>query len=187
VVDRVGTTAYPLSRRVLIYKRTHTGDPDGTGQFGIHDCMGGVRNRHFGAVIGIGGISAEPISQRIDGRLTWVGIGPHRLPGDGRKGPIIVFDHFLLLERKGPNLAGLAPRLARHMYVTNRRHVMSDTLAEPLQLEVRAILALALRAPPSPVRGNTGAATVLGTRRCMTKSPRRPFPHTERRKSTRHC
>jgi hypothetical protein len=29
--------------RTLIYKRTHTGDPDANGCFGIYDCMGRVR------------------------------------------------------------------------------------------------------------------------------------------------
>lgn len=33
--------------RTLIYKRTHVGDPDPGGRFGIHDCMGQVRNRDF--------------------------------------------------------------------------------------------------------------------------------------------
>jgi len=46
--------------RILIYKRTHTGDPDLKGRFGIHDCMGRVRDYDYDAVIGVGGIvSAE--------------------------------------------------------------------------------------------------------------------------------
>jgi hypothetical protein len=28
--------------RVLVYKRTHNGDPDQFGCFGVHDCMGEV-------------------------------------------------------------------------------------------------------------------------------------------------
>ena len=32
--------------RTLIYKRTHSGDPDPTsGRFGVRDCMGKVRDR----------------------------------------------------------------------------------------------------------------------------------------------
>jgi hypothetical protein len=47
--------------RTLIYKRTHTGDPDPeTGVFGNNDCMGEVRCWDFDAVIGIGGIGEEP-------------------------------------------------------------------------------------------------------------------------------
>ena len=42
--------------RTLIYKRTHLGDPDLFGTFGINDCMGEVRARQFDAVIGVGGI-----------------------------------------------------------------------------------------------------------------------------------
>ena len=39
--------------QTLIYKRTHKGDPDKQGRFGIHDCMGRVRSRDFDAVIGM--------------------------------------------------------------------------------------------------------------------------------------
>lgn len=46
--------------RTLIYKRTHPGDPDETGRFGIHDCMGKVRSWQFDAVVGEGGIGPEP-------------------------------------------------------------------------------------------------------------------------------
>jgi hypothetical protein len=45
------------SMNTLVYKRTHTGDPDESGIFGIHDCMGQVRGWNFGAVIGVGGKS----------------------------------------------------------------------------------------------------------------------------------
>ena len=38
--------------RTLIYKRTHPGDPDAKGRFGIYDCMGRVRAWDFEAVIG---------------------------------------------------------------------------------------------------------------------------------------
>jgi hypothetical protein len=43
--------------RTFIYKRTHQGDPDNQGWFGIQDCMGSLRRRDFDAVIGVGGIS----------------------------------------------------------------------------------------------------------------------------------
>ena len=33
--------------RVLVYKRTHVGDPDARGRFGIHDCMGQDRSWHY--------------------------------------------------------------------------------------------------------------------------------------------
>jgi hypothetical protein len=66
--------------RTLIYKRTHTGDPDPTtGVFGNHDCMGSVRGWQFDAVIGVGGVGREPKSHRIAGKLTWIGINPERI------------------------------------------------------------------------------------------------------------
>ena len=46
--------------RVLIYKRTHPFDPNAEGVFGCEDCMGAVRRRRFQAVIGVGGLGAEP-------------------------------------------------------------------------------------------------------------------------------
>src|SRR2546425_11530153 len=61
--------------RTLIYKRTHSGDPDPTsGLFGVHDCMRRDRARMFDAVIGVGGSGDEPRRSRIAGKLTWVGI-----------------------------------------------------------------------------------------------------------------
>lgn len=79
--------------RALIYKRTHTGDPDRFGRFGINDCMGGIRNLRFDAVISVGGIGAEPQSFGIAQKLTWIGIGPRRSSaGSGRRGDIITFD-----------------------------------------------------------------------------------------------
>jgi len=45
--------------RILVYKRTHNGDPDQIGRFGAYDCMGSVRRREFDAVIDVGGIGPE--------------------------------------------------------------------------------------------------------------------------------
>jgi len=74
-----------LQVQTLIYKRTHSGDPDPkTGVFGNHDCMGKVRGWPFDAVIGIGGVGQEPQSHRIAGRLTWIGIGPQAIDYIGR-------------------------------------------------------------------------------------------------------
>lgn len=60
--------------RVLIYKRTHIGDPNARGEFGCSDCMRQIRGYRYDAVIGIGGSSYEPRSHAIDGRITWVGV-----------------------------------------------------------------------------------------------------------------
>ena len=61
--------------RTLIYKRTHHGDPDATGQFGIHDCMGRGRAWDFEAVIGVGGVGPEPRSQGLDCKVNWIILG----------------------------------------------------------------------------------------------------------------
>src|SRR3989442_10716413 len=93
--------------RTLIYKRTHSNDPDPrTGVFGNRDCMGQVRAWDFDAVIGIGGVGDEPRRHRIAGKLTWIGIGPQRLYDDpDRRGPQVTFRHFLYLGENGPLLA----------------------------------------------------------------------------------
>ncbi len=61
--------------RTLIYKRTHSGDPDHAGWFGVNDCMGRVRAWSFEAVIGVGGTGREARREGIARNLTWVGIG----------------------------------------------------------------------------------------------------------------
>jgi len=37
--------------RILTYKRTHTGDPSPDGVFGVHDCMGRIRDLSYDAII----------------------------------------------------------------------------------------------------------------------------------------
>lgn len=64
--------------RTLVYKRTHNGDPDAEGRFGIHDCMGQVRAYGYEAVIGVGGVGDEPEECGIARRVNWIGIGPHK-------------------------------------------------------------------------------------------------------------
>ena len=103
---------------MLIYKRTHTGDPTSEGIFGLSDCMGRVRAREFYAVIGVGGTSAEPRSIGIVSRLPGFGVGAHRsvsIPV-GYRGPIVEFDRFRLFEQDGPKLDSIAPALARHLF-----------------------------------------------------------------------
>lgn len=114
-----------MSLRILTYKRTHIGDPDSIGQFGINDCMGRVRNRSFDAVIGVGGIGPEPRSVGIAGKLTWVGIGPRRAAGP-RRGDILSFEHFLLLDTDGPDFRHVAPNLARRLFDGRVRALLTD-------------------------------------------------------------
>jgi hypothetical protein len=139
--------------RVLVYKRTHHGDPDQYGQFGINDCMGRVRARDFDAVVGVGGIGSEPRKAGIAGKVNWIGIGPHKRPG--RRGPIVTFDHFLDFGVNGPDFTHLAPRLAARMYGRNVRSTNYDVNGP--RDEIADILSLAKNALPSRRRRKFGA------------------------------
>lgn len=116
--------------RILTYKRTHTGDPDEGGGFGIKDCMGRVRNWNFDAVIGVGGIGPEPRSHDIEGRVTWLGRNPAWHPHPLGYGQIVTFASFVLLDSSGPRLVGLAPLLARRMYEKGARVLLKSYSAE---------------------------------------------------------
>lgn len=134
--------------RTLIYKRTHTGDPDPiSGTFGNRDCMGRLRSWNFDAIIGIGGIGSEPKRHRIAGRLTWVGIGPRILRWDfDARGPQLIFRKFVCFDETGPLMRNRFPALARHIYDTNCRHWMHISSAQStsaIDLEVESILQLA--------------------------------------------
>jgi hypothetical protein len=141
--------------RTLIYKRTHPGDPDRKGRFGIEDCMGQVRTWRFDAVIGVGGIGAEPKSHGLD-RV-----------GTARRGPVLTFDHFWLRESRGPSFTKMAPRLAARLYSRNVR-VVRDSLDDEERREVDRVLALAKDAAPSSGYGPHRASTGKG---CVPKKP----------------
>jgi hypothetical protein len=145
--------------RTLIYKRTHHGDPDETGQFGIYDCMGRVRRWKFDAVIGIGGQGAEPRRHKLDGKVNWIGIGPHRRADAGKRGPIVTFDHFWFRGSNGPEFEKLAPVLAQRIYSRNVRALMNG-LSAGERKEVDKILALAKHTPPST--GGTSSKSLKG-------------------------
>ena len=145
--------------RTLIYKRTHTGDPDAAGRFGIHGCMGRVRRWSFDAVIGIGGLGEEPSRHGIDGRITWIGIGPHETLAEDARGPLVTFDHFLLLDTRGPLLYDHAPHLAKHMYDGRVRVLLEPTAKEAK--EIARILCLARNAPASSTVGIAGAVETV--------------------------
>lgn len=150
--------------RTLIYKRTHHGDPDRTGRFGIHDCMGRVRGWKFDAVIGVGGIGAEPVSHGLAGKVNWIGIGPHRAAAPGKRGPVVTFDHFLFFGADGPLFAPLAPGLASRIYSANVRVLMNSLDADE-KAEVDRLLVLAKNAPPSPGRLGVAAPPAAGPAR----------------------
>jgi hypothetical protein len=152
--------------RTLIYKRTHHGDPDMTGQFGIHDCMGRVRTWDFEAVIGVGGLGPEPRSYGLDGKVNWIGIGPHKKAVAGKRGPIVTFDHFVFYGSGGPDFEKLTPLLAERIYSRNVRVIMKG-LSPGEQEEVDKILIRAKHAPPSSAE--TSPTSSAGT------SPKAPL------------
>ncbi len=147
---RIGSRTEGLMK-TLVYKRTHAGDPDANGCFGIEDCMGRVRGFDFDAVIGIGGVGRQPRSQKIDGKINWIGIGAKKKFTRKRRWPVVTFRHFALYEKKGKSIRDVAPILARRLLSRNARVVKTFTARE--QREVRDILRMARSAPSSaPIR-----------------------------------
>lgn len=143
--------AHDRTMRTLIYKRTHSGDPDrATGVFGNNNCMRRVRGWSFGAVIGVGGIGQRPKRESIARKLTWVGIGPHKRGNPSR--PLVTFDHFLYYGEKGPLFKTPAPALAERMYGGKVRVIFNSSLSAKARKEVNKILDTARTAPPSPAR-----------------------------------
>jgi hypothetical protein len=136
--------------RVFLYKRTHVGDPDEGGRFGIDDCMGRLRDCSFDAVIGIGGICSQAIADGIGGKVKWIGIGPRRVAPKGRKGSVILFNHFALYESAGREFDGIAPALALRLYTPKSpRFLFSDDFNKTEKAEVERLLKLAKNARPS--------------------------------------
>ncbi len=139
--------------RVLIYKRTHSGDPDPKrGVFGNNDCMGTVRGWDYDAIIGVGGIGAEAKRKGLARKLTWIGIGPHK-SGDKSR-PIVKFDHFFYKGEKGPLLKESAPKLAKRMYEGGVRVIFNCNLTPTERFEVDSLLKLASKATPSGTRNS---------------------------------
>jgi hypothetical protein len=153
--------------RTLIYKRTHPGDPDAEGRFGIHDCMGQVRMWGFEAVIGVGGVGAEPESHGLARKVNWIGIGPRRRAAAGKRGPVVTFDHFRFFGSDGPSFLELAPQIADRMYSKNVR-VLMDRLNRRERGELEKLLALAKDSPPSPA---DGPGRVTTSEKCAPRTP----------------
>ena len=152
-------------KKVLIYKRTHRGDPGPDGIFGVHDCMGMVRDREYDAVIGVGGVRPWSGDEDIARKVNWVGIGPKKHKSNGR-GPLVTFDKYILLDSDGPFLEKIAPRLYRHMYIDSHiRVLMSYSLPETIQREIKEILRLAEESQPSRGLVKTGAVKNTLTKR----------------------
>jgi hypothetical protein len=133
--------------RILVYKRTHVGDPDGHGRFGNRDCMGRVRDRKYDAVIGVGGIGREARRWGIDRKLNWVGLRPKWMRGIGGRAAVVTFEEFRRFEEQGPLLAAIAPKLAERMYKKGAR-VLLLRASDWEHAEAAAILRWSLRRAP---------------------------------------
>jgi len=140
----------------LIYKRTHRGDPNESGVFGCHNCMGRIRRWNFDAVIGVGGKRPWPKDMDIACKINWIGIGASRnfteLPN--QEHPVVTFKHFCLYEERGLELKSEAFNLYEYMFVKqNVRAVLSQSLDHDdlIQRDISKILMLAEGCPPSKV------------------------------------
>ena len=137
-----------LDQSVLVYKRTHPGDPDLTGVFGVEDCMGRVRWVEADVVIGIGGIGPEARSYGIDGRLSWIGIGARRenVPADwiGWRGPLVTFKLFRLWEETGPLLSKVAPALFKR-FCNSKAPRYATEFSKPEERDIKRLIAMARR------------------------------------------
>jgi hypothetical protein len=142
--------------RILTYKRTHVGDPDQDGRFGIYNCMGRVRNYPFDAVIGVGGNGQEPKSFAIDRKINWVGINPEKILSPDGEGVEVTFEKFVLLEEHGPLLETLAPSLARRMYEGGAR-ILLNNYSDREHREATAILQWSLNQKSGKIGGSKNA------------------------------
>ncbi|MFW0973002.1 hypothetical protein ACEWAL_23350, partial [Vibrio parahaemolyticus] len=134
-------------KNILVYKRTHVGDPNGKGEFGVNDCMGEIRDYDFDAVIGVGGLGNEPCSYGIDRKINWVGIKPTRMNGsEAHRADILKFEKFVLLESSGPIFEPMAPLLAKRLYQDGARFVFTS-MTDKEREEARNILAFCLSLP----------------------------------------
>ncbi|MEI6746760.1 MAG: hypothetical protein WCL34_12430 [Methylococcaceae bacterium] len=144
---------------VLIYKRTHTGDPDQGGIFGVNGCMGRVRSWEFDAVIGIGGKNPDKGDEDIANRINYVGLGAKPYSINSKNGhPYVIFDKFILFDDKGDVVFKedvVNSELFEYLYRKNVRVVKLDKTSQYWG-EVKEILKLAENAPPSSGYENLG-------------------------------
>jgi hypothetical protein len=126
--------------KVLIYKRTHKGDPDIEGIFGSQDCMGRIRNWNYDAVIGIGGNAPWKEDADIKHKINWIGLEPKKINSPKMRGDKVVFSHFRLYEEEGVNIKDHFPNLFKYMYGNRKRFDMSSDLPKDVFEEVKQIL-----------------------------------------------
>lgn len=154
---------------ILVYRRTHTGDPCEDGRFGCNNCMGRIRDWGYDAVIGIGGKKPDLGHDGIKERITWIGIGPKpedptqeerdrvkQWGDDFGKTKIYTFDKFLLLDEKGPLVSSVKTKhLYNHMFIDHKiPRAGKNFQDEVFYSELLSILRLADNASPSRARNS---------------------------------
>jgi hypothetical protein len=131
----------PCCEKTLVYKRTHKGDPNESGIFGICDCMGKVRDWDFDAVIGVGGKCPDAGCEEIAHKVNWIGKVAHREKNPPKRGSDVTFDFFCLYDEQGKSLEELAPNLHKYMFKDKHvRAVLSQNLPCNIQEEIAKIL-----------------------------------------------
>lgn len=156
--------------RVLIYKRTHRGDPDDKGIFGNQDCMGRIRNWNYDAVIGIGGKTTFKGDEGIKYKINWIGLIPQRIKSKNKRGDDVGFSHFALFEEKGKEIPLHYPRLSSYMYESRKRFDMASKLPEDVYIEVTEILDSVKSYPSSNFEVNNvdESECIIHTSKCLT-------------------
>jgi hypothetical protein len=135
----------PAAPDVLIYKRTHPGDPDGLGRFGNQDCMGRVRNCRYDFVIGVGGVGGESRSHGLTGKVNWVARWPKRHPHPwSKRGDMVNFapGDYAVMEDQGPALTVLSPMLAQRVYGARNRFLNTSLSAAERKEAARVVNAI---------------------------------------------
>lgn len=134
--------------RILVYKQTHLGDPNPkNGVWGRDNCMGRVRAFHYDAVIAVGGSTAQQWGCDISGKVTWIGVGPHKWgQSPDCRGPLVSFKKkFRHFGDTGASLADVAPNLSKRVRSMKQGSVISLSAAE--QCEAESIIADYLLTP----------------------------------------
>jgi hypothetical protein len=161
---------------ILVYRRTHKGDPNPGGLFGVDDCMKSVREWAFNAVIGIGGSLPDPGHEGISKRLNWIGIGPkwhdpreYELEWNNK---VVTFDRFVLFDKSGPLVKDRAPKLYEHMFCQGRIPRTGKNFNPEIYGELKDLLKLADGCPPSSYRDRPdGEVRGVQTSRDERRSP----------------
>jgi len=114
--------------------------------------MKSVRNWHYDAVIGIGGINPDPGDEDIARRVNWIGIGPEKDHTKNPSRPMVKFSQFVLFDEKGPLISECAPKLYKYMFEQGHIPRTGKYFPEHIYQELLKLLTLAENASPSKGR-----------------------------------